>query len=61
MKDRFYVLALIFLFAIPFSAFGPVISRLLIVHTSPGWRWDYYMTIIVSKLSLESILAESNC
>ena len=52
MKDRFYVLAGVFLVAIPFSAFGPVISRLLIVHATAGWRWDYYMNIIVSKLRL---------
>lgn len=49
IKDRFYVISLIFLFALPFSAFGPVISRLLIVHTSAGWRWDYRMNIIISE------------
>ena len=54
MKDRFYVLSLIFLIALPFSAFGPVISRLLIVHTERGWRWDFYMNIIVSKRDLHS-------
>ena len=49
MKDRFYVLSGVFLFALPFSGFGPVISRLLIVNTTAGWRWDFYMNIIVSK------------
>ena len=49
MKDRFYVLSGVFLFALPFSGFGPVISRLLIVNTSQGWRWDFYMNIIVSE------------
>ena len=49
VKHRFYILSGVFLVAIPFSAFGPVISRLLIVNTKPGWRWDYYMNIIVSK------------
>ena len=34
IKDRFYVLAIIFLVASIFSAFGPVIARLLIVHTA---------------------------
>ena len=61
MKDRFYVLALVFLFAIPFSAFGPVISRLLIVHTSAGWRWDYYMNIIISKLRLTGTVQVKPC
>ncbi|KAK3713537.1 hypothetical protein LTR37_008495 [Vermiconidia calcicola] len=46
IRDRFYVLALIFLFAIPFSSFGPVIARLFIVHTTAGWRWCYYVNII---------------
>ena len=49
VKDRFFVLSGTFLFTIPFSAFGPVISRLLIVHTTKGWRWDYYMDTIVSE------------
>ena len=49
IRDRFYVLALIFLFAIPFSSFGPVIARLFIVHTTAGWRWCYYVNIIFSK------------
>ena len=34
IKDRFYVLSLVFLVASIFSAFGPVLSRLLIVHTA---------------------------
>lgn len=51
VKDRFFVLTFIFLCAAPFSCFGPYIARLLIVHTSAGWRWEYYMNIIVSKWS----------
>ena len=50
IKDRFYAISLVFLFAIPYSAFGPVISRLLIVHTAAGWRWDFYLNIINSEL-----------
>ncbi|KAK4495959.1 hypothetical protein PRZ48_013227 [Zasmidium cellare] len=38
MKDRFYVISLVFIFAVPLSGFGPVIGRLLIVHTTAGWR-----------------------
>ena len=49
VKDRFFVLAGIFLFAAPFSCFGPVISRLFIVHTTAGWRWNYYANIITSN------------
>lgn len=50
VKHRFYANAGVFLFGIPFSAFGPVISRLFIAHTEKGWRWDYYLSIIVSEL-----------
>lgn len=48
VKHRFISLAAIFLFAVPFSGFGPYISRLFIAHTTKGWRWDYYLNIIVS-------------
>ncbi|KAF2165680.1 hypothetical protein M409DRAFT_23970 [Zasmidium cellare ATCC 36951] len=51
MKDRFYVVSLIFIFALPLSGFGPVIGRLLIVHTTAGWRWFYYINIILNGLS----------
>jgi MFS family permease len=49
VRDRFYAMTLIILAAVPFATFGPYISRLFIVHTSHGWRWDYYLSIICSK------------
>lgn len=49
VKDRFFVLSFVFLFAVPFSSFGPYISRLFIVHTAQSWRWDYYLSIIISQ------------
>ena len=48
IKHRFYVLTGIFLIAAPFSCFGPYISRLFIVNTELGWRWDYYANLIAS-------------
>ncbi|KAK3668757.1 hypothetical protein LTR22_000237 [Elasticomyces elasticus] len=51
IKDRYYVLGSVFLATIPFSSFGAVISRLFIVHTASGWRWDYYLNIIINGLS----------
>jgi MFS family permease len=36
--------------SIPFSMFGPIIARLLVVHTSAGWRWCYYLNIIITGL-----------
>lgn len=49
IKHRFYVLTGIFLMAAPFSCFGPYISRLFIVHTTLGWRWDYYVNLVASE------------
>lgn len=51
IKHRGFILSFAFTSAAPFSAFGSYISRLFIVHTSAGWRWDYYVTIIISMLS----------
>ena len=33
---------------IPIAVFGPLIARSLILHTSAGWRWKYYICIILS-------------
>lgn len=59
IKHRFYVLTGIFLCAAPFSCFGPYISRLFIVHTKLGWRWDYYANLIASRLIIHLLLASA--
>jgi len=51
VRHRGYALSLIFIFAIPFSGFGPYISRLFIAHTAKSWRWDYYLSVISMYLS----------
>ena len=38
MKYRFYGNALIFIFAIPGSGFGPAIANAFILYTDVGWR-----------------------
>jgi MFS family permease len=38
MKYRFYGNALIFIFAIPGSGFGPAVANAFILYTSVGWR-----------------------
>jgi MFS family permease len=35
----------------PFAVFGPVIARAFIQHTERGWRWSYYLGIILSGIS----------
>jgi MFS family permease len=32
--------------------FGPVIARSLILRTAAGWRWSYYLGVIVSVIAL---------
>jgi len=35
-----------------FTVFGPIIARSLILHTAAGWRWSYYLGIIMSGLAI---------
>jgi MFS family permease len=49
---RGYMNGVLFLVAMPFSTFGPVIARLLQENTSQGWRWAYYMNLILVGLSM---------
>ncbi|CAK7198194.1 hypothetical protein SEUCBS139899_000852 [Sporothrix eucalyptigena] len=45
-KHRPIVISLMFLTSAPFAAFGPTISRKMIT-AGLGWRWTYYLGIIV--------------
>ena len=51
-KLRPVVNAGIFVMTLPFGAFGGLIAQLFIQNTGPGWRWDYYLSIITCYLSL---------
>ncbi|KAI9785955.1 MAG: hypothetical protein M1839_008221 [Geoglossum umbratile] len=42
----------VFLSSTPFAVFGPVIAREFIEHTQGGWRWSYYLGIILSGISI---------
>ena len=48
VKYRFIVNSIIFCFSIPFAGFGAAVSTALILYTSAGWRWCYYLLIIVN-------------
>ena len=50
VKDRFAVFCGLFLFSAPIAGLGPYFSRLFIARTAAGWRWDYYFSIIISRL-----------
>lgn len=51
-KWRGYNNALLFFMAVPFSTFGPVIARNFIANTSQGWRWSYYVNLILTGLAI---------
>lgn len=51
-KQRGPIVTLVFLSSLPFAVFGPIIARTLIEQTGQGWRWSYYIGIIINALSL---------
>ncbi|KAI9723273.1 MAG: hypothetical protein M1812_001155 [Candelaria pacifica] len=51
MKHRLMANGYIYLWCIPLSSFAPVVANSLILHTAAGWRWCYYILIIVNILS----------
>ncbi|OAG39068.1 hypothetical protein AYO21_06788 [Fonsecaea monophora] len=51
-KARGLVNGFIMVFSIPGAAFGPVIAKALIVNTAAGWRWNYYLTIIMQGIAI---------
>jgi len=51
-KWRGYNNALLFFMAVPFSVFGPIIARNFIANTAAGWRWSYYVNLILTGLAI---------
>ncbi|RDW72199.1 MFS general substrate transporter-28 [Coleophoma crateriformis] len=51
MKYRFLTNAWLYLWTVPISGLGPAISKAFILRTSSGWRWCYYLMIILNALS----------
>ncbi len=51
MKHRLMANGFIYLWCIPLAAFAPVVAFSLILNTAAGWRWCYYLLIIVNILS----------
>ncbi|KFH46505.1 putative MFS-type transporter -like protein [Hapsidospora chrysogenum ATCC 11550] len=51
-KQRGPIVTLVFLSSLPFAVFGPVIARSLIENTSEGWRWSFYIGIILNFITL---------
>lgn len=51
-KQRGPIVTVVFLSSMPFAVFGPVIARTLIANTGEGWRWSFYMGIILNFVTL---------
>lgn len=51
-KQRGPIVTLVFLSSLPFAVFGPVIARSLIENTGEGWRWSFYIGIILNFITL---------
>lgn len=50
IKYRFLGVSYCYLFVIPFSALGPAVAYALVLHTEAGWRWCYYLMIILNTI-----------
>ncbi|KIL91916.1 hypothetical protein FAVG1_04319 [Fusarium avenaceum] len=51
-KHRGPVISFVFLTSLPFAVFGPVIARTMIKNIHEGWRWSYYVGIILNAVTL---------
>jgi hypothetical protein len=51
VKYRFLMNAIIFVFSLPTAGFGAAISTAFIIHTNAGWRWVYYLLIILNGVT----------
>lgn len=51
VQHRFSANALMYFFALLFSGFGPAVSKVFILHTDAGWRWCYYLMIMINFAS----------
>lgn len=51
VKHRFIFNAIIFVFSFPTAGFGAAVSTAFITKTEAGWRWAYYLLIIINGLT----------
>ncbi|KAL3477273.1 fungal trichothecene efflux pump [Aspergillus californicus] len=50
-KYRGVIATIVFISSLPFAVFGPVLARLLIRDTAEGWRWSYYIGLILAVIA----------
>ncbi|KAF2476712.1 fungal trichothecene efflux pump [Lindgomyces ingoldianus] len=51
-KHRPMVMSFIFATSAPIATFGPKIARAFVLNPSLGWRWTYYLNIIVIGVAI---------
>jgi MFS family permease len=51
-KHRFVNEAFLYLWAVPFSSFGPAISYAFVQHTKHKWRSCYYLMIAINAVAV---------
>lgn len=51
LRHRFLVAGLMYFWALPTAAFGPAIAYSFVANTAAGWRWTYYLMLIVNVIS----------
>jgi len=51
-KHRPLWISAIFFSSFPIACFGPVIAQLFVANTAAGWRWSFYIDIIVAGLAV---------
>lgn len=51
VKYRFVFNSIVFVFSFPTAGFGAAVSAAFILKTSAGWRWAYYLLIILNGIT----------
>ncbi|KIW32624.1 uncharacterized protein PV07_04155 [Cladophialophora immunda] len=51
MKYRFWALGGLFFFCLPMNGFNTIVATSFVVHTEQGWRWCYYLILILNAIA----------
>lgn len=51
VRHRFIFNSVVFIFSFPTAGFGAALSTAFILKTEAGWRWAYYLLIIINGLT----------
>lgn len=51
MKYRYLANGWLYIWTLPISGFAPAISKAFILYTEQGWRWCYWLMLILNAVS----------